>query len=307
MENLDFNLLLALDVLLSEGSVTRAARRLGLSSSAMSRTLSRLRSAIGDPLLVRAGRGLVPTPRAAELRDQVRELTHDVRTVLSPQSRHLDVGSLDRTFAICANEGFIELFSAKLIAAVISEAPYARLRFAPKPEKDAGPLRAGLIDIEIGVLGVSAPEVRTQLLFRDHFVGVARSGHPLLSGPVTAEAYAACKHVVASRKGEFNGPVDDALAELGLKRSVVAVVPGFRDAMRIAHESNLIALVPRLSLSSALAVAEPGTAGLVSFELPVRTSEIAISAMWHPRMQADPAHRWLRSIVLAVCREAAPH
>jgi DNA-binding transcriptional LysR family regulator len=203
--------------------------------------------------------------------------------------------------------GLHRIFSAKLIAAVISEAPYARLRFAPKPEKDAGPLRAGLIDIEIGVLGVSAPEVRTQLLFRDHFVGVARSGHPLLSGPVTAEAYAACKHVVASRKGEFNGPVDDALAELGLKRSVVAVVPGFRDAMRIAHESNLIALVPRLSLSSALAVAEPGTAGLVSFELPLRTSEIAISAMWHPRMQADPAHRWLRSIVLAVCREASPH
>jgi len=307
MENLDFNLLLALDVLLSEESVTSAARRLGLSPSAMSRTLSRLRSAIGDPLLVRAGRGLVPTPRATELRDQVHELTHDVRTVLSPQSRHLDVDSLDRTFAICANEGFIELFSAKLIAAVINEAPQARLRFAPKPEKDAGPLRAGLIDIEIGVLGVSAPEVRTQLLFRDQFVGVARSAHPLLRGPVTAEAYAACKHVVASRKGEFNGPVDDALTELGLRRAVVAVVPSFRDAMRIAQQSNLVALVPRLSLSSALTVGEPSAAGLVSFELPVRTPEIAISAMWHPRMQADPAHRWLRNIVLAVCREAAPH
>jgi DNA-binding transcriptional LysR family regulator len=306
MENLDFNLLLALDILLSEGSVTGAARRLGLSASAMSRTLTRLRSAIGDPLLVRAGRGLVPTPRAAELRDQVHELTHHVRTVLSPQSHRLDVASLDRTFAICANEGFIELFSTRLIAAVIDEAPRARLRFAPKPAKDVGPLRAGQIDIEIGVVGVSAPEIRTQLLFRDRFVGVARSGHPLLSGPVTAATYAACKHVVASRKGEFNGPVDDALSELGLKRDIVAVVPSFRDAMRIAQQSDLIALLPRSSLTSALTIAETGTAGLLSFELPVRTSDIAISAMWHPRMQADPAHRWLRNIVLTVCREAAP-
>jgi len=160
--------------------------------------------------------------------------------VLSPQNRHLDVDSLDRTFTICANEGFVELFSAKLIAAVMNEAPHARLRFAPKPEKDVRPLREGLIDIEIGVLGVSAPEVRTQLLFRDHFVGVARRGHPLLSAPVSAEAYAACKHVVASRKGDFNGPVDDALAELGLSRAIVAVVPSFRDAMRIAHQSNLL-------------------------------------------------------------------
>lgn len=306
MENVDFNLLLALDILLSEGSVTGAARRLGLSASAMSRTLTRLRSSIGDPLLVRAGRGLVPTPRAAELRDQVHELTHQVRTVLSPHSHCLDVALLDRTFAICANEGFIELFSARLIAAVINEAPRARLRFAPKPAKDAGPLRAGQIDIEIGVLGVSAPEIRTQLLFRDRFVGVARSGHPLLTGPVTAATYAACKHVVASRKGEFNGPVDDALSKLGLKRDIVAVVPSFRDAMRIAQQSDLIALLPRSSLKSALTIAETGTAGLVSFELPVRTSDIAISAMWHPRMQADPAHQWLRNIVLTVCREVAP-
>jgi len=303
MESLDFNLLLALDVLLSEGSVTGAARRLGLSGSAMSRTLSRLRSATGDPLLVRAGRGLVPTPRAAALRDQVHALTHDVRAVLTPQNSDLDVASLDRTFTICANEGFVELFSAKLIAAVINDAPHARLRFAPKPEKNASPLRAGLIDMEIGVLGASAPEVRTRLLFRDCFVGVARSGHPLFDGPISPERYAACKHVVASRKGEINGPVDAALAELGLSRAIVVVVPAFRDAMRIAHQSDLLALVPRMSLSGAPTMDEPCTSSLVGFELPVRTADIAVSAMWHPRMQADPAHQWLRNIIFAVCRD----
>src|SRR5471032_2435891 len=98
MDTTDMNLLAALDALPAEGSVTGAARRLGLSASAMSRTLARLRSATGDPLLVRAGRGLVPTPRAAELRDRVHELARDVRTALSPQAGYLDVASLERTF-----------------------------------------------------------------------------------------------------------------------------------------------------------------------------------------------------------------
>src|SRR5271170_6329891 len=182
MDNMDLNLLLALDALLSEGSVTGAARRLGLSSSAMSRTLARLRTATGDPLLVRAGRGLVPTPRASELRDPVRLLTRGVRMVLSPHARHLDVASLERTFTIRAGEGFVELFCAPLVAAVTEVAPHVRLRFAPKPDKDALPLRDGHIDLEIGVLGASAPEVRTRFVFRDVFIGAARIGHPLLEG-----------------------------------------------------------------------------------------------------------------------------
>src|ERR1019366_6664021 len=111
MDTMDMNLLAALDALLAEASVTGAARRLGLSASAMSRTLARLRAATGDPLLVRAGRGLVPTPRAGELRDRVHQLAGDVRTVLSPDASHLDVASLERTFTIRAGEGFVELFS----------------------------------------------------------------------------------------------------------------------------------------------------------------------------------------------------
>jgi DNA-binding transcriptional LysR family regulator len=301
MDGVDLNLLTALDALLYEGSVSKAALRLGLSPSAMSRTLTRLRAATGDPLLVRAGRGLVPTPRAAELRDRVHALVRDVRTALSPQAGILDVAALERTFTIRANEGFVDLFSASLVAAVTEAAPHARLRFAPKPDKDARPLREGHIDLEIGVLGVSAPEMRAQLIFRDDFIGAVRAGHPLLTGPVSAERYAACRHVVASRRGAFAGPVDDALAELGLRREVVVVVPGFLDAIRIARQSDLIALVPRSSLGSA----DPLTEGLATFELPVRTPEIMISAMWHPRMDADPAHRWLRNTVMALCRERA--
>jgi len=306
MDDVDLNLLTALDALLAEGSVTGAARRLGLSSSAMSRTLARLRSATGDPLLVRAGRGLVPTPYAAELRARVPALSRDVLAVLNPPVTRLDIASLERTFTLRANEGFVAALSASLVAAVTEAAPRVRLRFAPKPEKNARPLREGQIDLEIGVLGAFAPEVRTQSLFRDKFVGVARIGHPLLSGTdITPERYAACDHVVASRKGEFRGPVDDALEELGLQRTVSVVVPGFPDAMRIARHSDLVALVPRSCLGKANDQA--ATTGLQSFELPVRTPEIVISAMWHPRVDADPAHRWLRDTVVSVCRTVFQH
>lgn len=302
MDTLDMNLLGALDALLAEGSVVRAARRLGLSSSAMSRTLTRLRSATGDPLLVRAGRGLVPTPRAMEIRAQVHALARDVRLVLSPQPTHLDVATIERTFTIRANEGFLELFSATLVASLTSAAPRIRLRFAPKPEKNAEPLRQGQIDLEIGVLGEFAPEVRAQLIFRDRFVGAARTGHALLKRAVTPESYAACKHIVASRRGVFTGPVDDALGELGLRRETVVVVPGFADALRIARQSDLIALAPRSCFSSV----DFANQGLRLFDLPIRTPEISVSAMWHPRMDADPAHRWLRETVVAACRSASP-
>lgn len=305
--DVDLNLLAALDVLLAEGSVTGAARRLGLSSSAMSRTLARLRSATGDPLLVRAGRGLVPTPRAAELRDRVHELARDARAVLRPHNAHVDVATLELTFTIRGSEAFLEFLSGPVVAAVTRAAPRVRLRFAPKPDKDARPLREGLIDLEIGLLGTSAPEIRTQFLFHDKYVGVARTGHPLLAGAgVTPERYAACNHVVASRDGDVVEPVDDALANLGLRRTVMVVVPGYPDAMRIARRSDLVAVVPRSCLGNALASDHPATAGLERFELPLPMPEFRISAIWHPRMDADPAHRWLRNTVMSVCRTAYP-
>ncbi|MDR6827681.1 DNA-binding transcriptional LysR family regulator [Bosea sp. BE271] len=300
MSDIDLNLLTALDALLAEDSVTRAGARLKLSPSAMSRTLARLRAATGDPLLVRAGRRLVPTPRALALRDRVHELNREVRAALSPQDDGLDLASLARTFTIRASEGFIALFCAPLITAITKAAPQVRLRFAPKPEKDAAPLRDGEVDLEFGVLGAFAPEIRAPLIFRDRFVGVARAGHPLFDGPLSPQRYAACRHVVASRRGVFTGPVDEALVELGLERDVVAVVPGFPDAITVASQSDLVALVP----ASCVGRDEVVRQELVAFDLPVRTPEIAISAMWHPRMEADPAHRWMRETMIAACRAA---
>jgi len=153
MADIDLNLLIALDALLAEGSVAGAARRLGLSASATSRTLARLRAATGDPLLVRAGRGMVPTPHATELRERVRDLAQSARSALRPAAASLDLAELKRTFTIRSNEGFVEVFAAQLVAAVAAVAPNVRLHFAPKPDKDVRALREGLVDLEIGVLG----------------------------------------------------------------------------------------------------------------------------------------------------------
>jgi DNA-binding transcriptional LysR family regulator len=305
MAEIDLNLLTALDALLAEGSVAGAARRLGLSASAMSRTLTRLRAATGDPLLVRAGRDMMPTPHAADLRNRVHELTQNVRAVLRPVVAGLDLSRLKRRFTIRANEGFVEIFSARLVAAVTAAAPNVRLQFAPKPDKDVRALREGMVDLEIGVLGRSGPEVRLQALFRDHFVGAVREGHPLLGkGKLTPERYSGFGHVVASRRGSADGPIDDALAALGLKRTVVAVVPGFRAALAVAGASDLVALVTNSFFNATQGdQGKSDTAPVRSFQLPVRTEAITISQMWHPRFDADPAHRWLRGLVLAKCRQ----
>lgn len=294
MSRPDLNLLVTLDVLLTEGSVARAAKRLRLSPSAMSRALSRLRETTGDPLLVRAGRGLVPTPRALALREQVHQLVEDAEAVLRP-AETLDLQRLARTFTLRTSDGFVENFGPDLIARLAAEAPGVRLRFVQKLDKDSAPLRDGEVDLETGVVGkTTGPEVRAQLLFRDRFVGVVRTGHPLSQGEVTAARYATGRHVGVSRRGLDRGPVDEALALLGLEREIATVVGGFSTALALARASDLIATVPERHTGKL-------RAGLYSFMLPMPSPEIAISMLWHPRLDADPAHRWLRGCVRDVC------
>ncbi|MFZ4286593.1 LysR family transcriptional regulator [Variovorax sp. HJSM1_2] len=304
MSEPDLNLLIALDALLAEVSVAGAARRLGLSASAMSRTLIRLREATGDPLLVRAGRQMVLTPHAEALSQRTQDAVHQARALLSPVTSEADFSTLQRSFTIRANDGFIEAFAAPLIAAAMAIAPQLRLRFAPKLEKTAAHLREGTADLEIGVLGEMGPEVRVQALFRDRFLGVVRAGHPLASTlAVSAEQYVSFGHVVASRRSGKSGPVDLGLAALGLKRNIVAVVPSFPAALAVARSSDLVALVPETFLANP---SEPQASAPYAFELPVPTEQITVSQMWHPRLEADPAHRWLRQLVLTVCRARVP-
>jgi DNA-binding transcriptional LysR family regulator len=295
----DLNLLVTLDVLLKEGSVARAAQRLRLSPSAMSRALARLRKTTGDPLLVRAGRGLVPTRRALELRERVSQLVQDGEAALRP-AEELNLKELVRTFTMRTSEGFVENFGPSLIAQVSREAPGVRLRFVQKINKDSAPLRDGTVDLDTGVMGIATgPEVRAQALFRDRFIGVVRNGHPLSRSKITPSRYAAGQHILVSRRGLDKGPIDDALKAIGLEREIVTIVGGFSTALALARDSDLIASVPERHTGKL-------RAGMHSFPLPVSIPEITVSLLWHPRMDADAAHRWRRQCIRQACTDRMP-
>lgn len=291
----DLNLLLTLNALLAEGSVAGAARRLRLSPSAMSRALARLRDTTGDPLLVRAGRGLVPTPRALELRDRVGALVQDVEAVLRP-AEQLNLKQLTRTFTLRSSDGFAETFGPTLLARIAAEAPGVRLRFVQKTDKDSALLREGAVDLETGVVGDSAsPELRTRALFPDRLIGVMRTDHPLGGGKVTLARYAAARHILVSRRGQDKGPIDEALLALGRTRDIATVAGGFSTALALARASDLIATVPERHTASM-------RADMRAFPLPFVMPAFTVSMLWHPRMDGDAAHRWLRGCVLDGCR-----
>jgi len=298
----DFNLLVTLDVLLSEGSVAGAARRLRLSPSAMSRALSRLRDVTGDPLLVRAGRSLVATPRALELRSQVGALVDGANAVLRPAAQ-LDLAKLDRRFTLRTSEGFVETFGPALLQSMRAEAPRAILQFVAKPDKESAPLREGEIDIETGVIDLTtAPEMRAVPLFEDRWVGVVHDGHPLARGKVTADRYVKAEHVHVLRRGLHSYDIDDAVRGAGLERPIAMIVHGFSAALYLARATELVATVPERHTAGL-------RKGLRAFALPLEVPTFTLSMLWHPRMDGDLAHRWLRGHIRSACaaKRLVPH
>jgi DNA-binding transcriptional LysR family regulator len=216
--------------------------------------------------------------------------------VLRP-AENLDLEQLVRTFTLRTSEGFVENFGPQLIARIGEEAPGVRLRFVQKTNKDSASLRAGTVDLETGVVGdTTGPEVRAQALFRDRFIGVVRMGHVLSQGEITPARYAAGKHIFVSRRGLDKGPIDEALKPFGLERDIVTIVGGFSAALALARESELIASVPERHTGNL-------RAGMHSFSLPVDPPEVTVSLLWHPRLDADPSHRWLRKCVRDACAE----
>ena len=262
----------------------------------MSRALTRLREATGDPLLVRAGRDLVASPRALKLRESIGQLVHDAEAALRPAGK-LDPGQLERTFTLRASEGFVENFGPRLLSRISGEAPGVRLHFLHKLDKDSGPLRDGSVDLETGVVDKAiSPEVRTQALFRDRYVGVVRAGHPLNLGEITAARFAAARHVHVSRRDGDKGPIDEALAGMGLHRQIATIVGGFSAALALVRASDMVACVHERHTGVLYA-------GMHSFALPLLIAPFTVSMLWHPRLDGDPAHRWLRGYVRGICAE----
>ncbi|WP_416974594.1 LysR family transcriptional regulator [Streptomyces sp. 4F14] len=295
----DLNLLVALDVLLEECSVQGAARRLHLSEPAMSRTLGRIRKALGDPVLVRAGRRMVPTPRALAVRAEVGAVVERARALFTPADT--DLRTVVRTFSILGHDAIAAAHGPALLARAAAEAPGIRLRFLSESHLDAPFLREGTADLEVGVVDSTSPEVRSELLAEDRMVGVVRAGHPLLEGELTPERFASeADHLIVSRRGKLHGPVDTALAELGLQRRVVGSVGSLPASLFVLRDTDLVGLNTGWGLSLAR------TLGLAHFEVPLPLPPLRLGMAWHPRYDADPAHAWLRGLVREWMRTTLP-
>ncbi|MRW91338.1 LysR family transcriptional regulator [Duganella sp. FT80W] len=295
----DINLLVAFDILLEEGSVVGAAQRMHLSTPAMSRTLARLRLAIGDPVLVRAGRGLAPTPRALALREQVRSVIEQAHAVFYT-GREVELATLERTFSIRANDVFINAYSGALRTAFRQHAPNAVLRFVPEGDMEDGALQEGRIDLYISSMRDFGADIKVQELFENSFIGLAREDHPIFDAPVDAERLVQFDHISVSRKGRAYGPAAKLLAELKLEQHVALIVPSFHSAVFALADTDLVApLIPRSMLHS---IQRLGMR-VRHFEFPLPLTTVKVVQAWHPRLDSDPAHRWLRQTIKQACQQ----
>lgn len=288
---LDLNLLSALDALLEEGSVAGAAARLYLSEPAMSRTLSRIRRATGDQILVRTGRTMTPTPRALAIRAEVHSLVQQAHDLLTPE-RELNLETLERTFTLRCHDALMLTLVPLLLAAVQSQAHGVTLRLLPEAAMDTNELRHGQIDLEVGSAEPTIPEIRFENIGYAQFVVALRPQHPLLSGELTIKRYAEAHHLIVSRRGRLQDPIDAVLAERGLQRRVVAAVPTSAAALHFVRNSDLVVVVPKH-----LCGLNTNAPDLCTLPLPFEVSSVAINQAWHQRYDNDKAHTWLRSQV----------
>lgn len=298
MKSWDLNLLRALDALLATGSVTAAAERLHLSVPATSHTLARAREAMGDPLFVRAGRRLTPTPRALAMKSTIARLLCEADALAAAPAER-DVATIERVFVVRAPDGLVVAYAAALAQALHEALPRATLHFVPEGHGDRGALREERIDLDIGGFTAHDPEVEVSELSRHAPLAAVRTDHPLARGRRTLQRYLDAGHVaVAARRGELS-PVDEALAQQGLERRIAITVPSSYAALVVAARSPWVA-----TASERIVRAMAPALGLAVFELPFEAPPERLRMAWHPRHAADPAHRRLRTVVQAVLTHA---
>jgi DNA-binding transcriptional LysR family regulator len=289
MQSADANLLLALDALLREGSVTRAARRMNISPPAMSHTLARLRDAVGDPLFVRAGNRLVPTPRAIAMRERVARVATEIGDLLRPE-QPLDIARLDRTFVVRASDATIVTLGRALELRVRREAPSVALHFVGSLLPDAIE-----VDLDIGVQYGLGPDLRIQRLYQDEMIPVVRADHPLANHRVGPERLAELECVaVASQRAKLE-QIRRTQGRRG-RRAPSRVVPSFLAAASLVRQSDAYTVLPT-RLASVILEAF----GLCRLSVAGAPSRITIAQAWSPRFDHDAGHTWLRDCVRRAC------
>lgn len=294
----DLELLALFAALHGERHLTRAAARAGKSQPAMSRALARMRALFGDPLFVRTRAGMVPTPRADALAPEVRRLLDEATALV--QTRAFAPAELARTFVIGTSDLFEAHLLPRLTTLVAREAPRVDVAMRTVPDDPVQELVDGRLDLVI-LPRTSLPEgIVTAHLFDDTFLCAVRKGHPEVKRTLSLERYVALRHVQIAPRGRPGGPVDDALAALGLSRRVAIRTPSFLAAPLLVARSDMVITAPRTVLEP---LAE--LLGLRTFPVPVDVPGFRVHAAWHARVSQDPAHRWFRGVVTRASRARA--
>ena len=298
LANVNLNLLVALDALLHEKSVTAAAARTCVTPSAMSHSLAELREILGDALLVRAGRGMALTPRAEALLVPLHRVLVDVQRIVRGDDR-FDPGAARRHFVIAAPDFLATLILPSLLEAIAREAPGVTLEIVPSTRRgNAWLLETGELDLALGAVVDGAPGIRRMDLCTEGFACAARKGHPTIRGSLDLERYVATPHLLITL-GDDTRPtwIDEALAARGLSRRIAARVRYFMTAPLVVARSDLLLTGPSMLIRH-FAELVPLQVLAPPIELPTYPEE----AYWHARFDDDPSHAWLRDLLARTTR-----
>ncbi len=298
LPDIDLNLLVALHTLLETAHVTRAAERLGVSQSAMSHTLRRLREIFGDPLLVRSRGGMVPTRRAEEIRGPLLNGLLNLESLVR-QNKDFDPSTSSEKFSIGATEFMQLLFLPQLVDLLSQEAPAVGLHvFTPEARQSFRLLESGDIDFFIGSVVVRSmaeqvPGLMQRELGREPMVCAVRNGHPQVSGHLSLEVYANLPHILISPTGKGPGLVDMQLQRYGYSRHISVRLSSFLMAPWVTANSDYILTAPRRVIESlqdklALQVLEP----------PLEIASVPVILYWHERKHMDPTRQWMRQAII---------
>lgn len=303
LQSIDLNLLLAFEALMEERNVTRAARRVGLSQPAMSNALTRLRRTFDDPLLVRTPGAMTPTHAAHALIEPVRNALGQLRIALEKKPA-FDPAASKRAFHVLTNDYAEIILLARLVGTLRKQAAGVSIRVHRPPNVFQPPSRTALsdsYDLAIGffpdALSLDA-SVRSEVLFEEENVCIASANHPSIRGKISLRQFASEGHVAVFYKSEGPGVIDTILSQKGLTRKLAVLAPHFASVPFIVAESNLIATVPKR-----LAIKLRGTLKLQLLPLPIALPALRLSMLWHERMDADPAHAWLRALAAETAGE----
>ncbi len=294
MSSPDLNLLLVFEALFRQGSVTRAAAQVGLSQSAMSSALGRLRTQFGDPLFVKTRSGMLPTPRALELAPALTEALAMVRGAMDRRET-FDPATSTRSLRVYMTDVGETVLLPTLMPYLQERSPAMRLETAQLPAAEL-PLRmeSGEVDLAVGYLPQLPEKIRRTRLFEEHYVCMTRPDHPLgRKGPLTLKEFLGARHVLIASMGSGHQVLERTLAERGVHDNVALRVPHFVLVPLIIANTDLVVSVP-----SRVAGATARLMKSKVHPLPIPIPSFDVSVFWHERVENDGAIRWLRAAML---------